>query len=371
MAASSKLRLRALWFQLHKWIGLLLAAAIIPISLTGAALVWHDWLDEVAEPQRHAVSGGGSVLPPSAYADVATGALGPGERIASIRMPEHGGPVVVTATRPAPGESRPPRTLIWLNPADAVVLDQAGGEEGIVRLFHRLHGSLLVPGVGRQIVGWIGVAMLVSALSGLWLWWPRGGRWTRGLRWKRTPSIETNLHHQAGFWISLPLAVLAFTGVWISFPAFFGAVSGAPAPSRPPPSAPLVRTAIAADAAVSIARPLAPGALASLAWPTEAAPQWKIGFRQGDEDPSEVLVDDASGAATPPAPPKPETLARTMRRIHDGTDMGPVWQTLVFLGGILPAGLAVTGILMWLRSRRWRGAVARRRKRSRVAAPAE
>lgn len=371
MAASSKPRLRALWFQLHKWIGLLLAAAIIPISVTGAALVSHDWLDEVANPDRYAVSPDAAALPPSVYASAAGRALGPGERIASIRMPEHGGPVVVTAIRPVPGADRPPRTLVWLDPANAAVLDQADAEDGIVRLFHRLHGRLLIPGVGRQIVGWIGVAMLASALTGLWLWWPRGGRWTRGLRWKRSPSVETNLHHQAGFWISLPLAVIAFTGVWISFPAFFGAVSGTPVPSRPPPSPPLVSTAMAADDAVSAALPMAKGALASLTWPTEASPEWKVGFVQGEATAAEVLVDDASARATPPAPPKPETLARTMRRVHDGTDMGPVWQTIVFLAGVLPAGLAVTGILMWLRARRWRGAVSRRRKAGRERVPAE
>ena len=66
-------------------------------------------------------------------------------------------------------------------------------------------------------------------------------------------------------------------------------------------------------------------------------------------------MNDGDGRAVPPAPPKPETLARTMRRIHDGTGMGPVWQSVIVLGGILPAGLAVTGVMMWLRSRRWRG----------------
>jgi len=44
-----------------------------------------------------------------------------------------------------------------------------------------------------------------------------------------------------------------------------------------------------------------------------------------------------------------------MRRIHDGTDMGIVWQVVVFLGGLLPAALAVIGVIMWWRARRWRG----------------
>src|SRR4028119_237184 len=91
----------------------------------------------------------------------------------------------------------------------------------------------MVPGFGRQIVGWIGVAMLLSSLSGLWLWWPLKGRFSRGLRWKRSPDLSGNLHHQGGFWIALPLAVLSLTGAWISFPAAFAALSG-DAPGPPP-----------------------------------------------------------------------------------------------------------------------------------------
>ncbi|HYJ29592.1 MAG TPA: PepSY domain-containing protein, partial [Allosphingosinicella sp.] len=48
----SRLRLRSLWFSVHKWIGLLLAILVVPISLSGSALVWHDWLDGRLNPER-------------------------------------------------------------------------------------------------------------------------------------------------------------------------------------------------------------------------------------------------------------------------------------------------------------------------------
>ena len=72
-------------------------------------------------------------------------------------------------------------------------------------------------------------------------------------------------------------------------------------------------------------------------------------------------MDDVTGTATPPSPPRPETTARTMRRWHDGTGMGWIWQAVIFLGGIIPVLLAITGIMMWLRSRKWRGEVARKK----------
>jgi uncharacterized iron-regulated membrane protein len=36
----TKLQLRRAWFQIHKWIGLILAILIIPLSVSGALLVW-------------------------------------------------------------------------------------------------------------------------------------------------------------------------------------------------------------------------------------------------------------------------------------------------------------------------------------------
>ena len=361
MASSSTLRLRKIWFQVHKWLGLLLALLIIPISLSGALLVWHDWVDEQVNPQRYE-SSGPPALAPSAYAAAARSVLQPDERLASISFPQDHGSVQATLTKPAQGGGRPARAWVWIDPASARVIERAGAGEGLVRVMHVLHGSLMVPGVGRQIVGWVGVAMLVSALTGLWLWWPVTGSVRRGLRWRRQPSTNANLHHQAGFWIALPLAMLSFTGVWISFPAFFGNLSGAAAPAGPSggPALPLVDTGLSADAALAAAQAHATGPLVSIAWPTTRSAEWTVGFARAGGN-AEVKVSDADGIAAPPAPPRPETFARTMRRWHDGTGMGPVWQVIIFIGGILPALLAVTGFLMWLKSRRWRAQAARRR----------
>lgn len=356
MIDPNRSRLRRLWFQIHKWIGLALAILIIPISLSGSALVWHDWLDETLNPQRAAEAA--PSLPPSAYASAARRFAQPNERLASLAYPRGEGPVVATLARTGQSQGgRPVRTLLYLDPTSAKLLDRASSDEGAVRVLHVLHGSLMVPGVGRQIVGWVGVAMLLSSLTGLWLWWPLSGKFTRGLKWRRRSTTSDNLHHQTGFWIALPLAVLSFTGAWISFPAFFGALSGAPAgPSaadrmRRMAALPAVESRMSPEMALAAARPLATGGLVNLAWPGETDPKWKIAFAR-PEGRAEVAVDDGSAEVTPPKPPQPETTARLMRRIHDGDGMGAVWQIIIFIGGIIPAILAVTGIMMWLNMRR-------------------
>ena len=356
----SKTKLRSLWFSFHKWIGLLLAILIIPLSFTGAALVWHDWLDETLNPARYAVSGPAE-LPPSRYVEAAKAVMAPGEKIASLRYPEHGeGPVVISAApaKAGPGAGGPPvRTNIFIDGANAKVLDTAKSNTGAVRVMHVIHGSLMVPGMGRQIVGWLGVAMLVSSLTGLWLWWPVSGSVARGFRWKRRPQWDANLHHQLGFWICVPLALLSFTGAWISFPAFFGALSGDKPTPRQPPAAPLERTVQSVDSV----RQSISGEIVAINWPTSKSPVWKVSLEKGDAE-----VADATGAVTV-KPPRPETTARLMRRLHDGTGMGVVWQIVIFLGGMIPVVLAVTGITMWLDSRKWR----KRPKRRAEPVPAE
>jgi len=354
MAKTTKKKLRANWLTVHKWIGLTFAILIIPISLTGSALVWHDWLDSKLEPQRHQ-SLGAAELAPSAYAAAAKDSLSADERIATIRF-DGDKPVLVTASKPAKGEGRPERTNVWLDPRDAHFIDKASASSGAMQVMHVLHGSLMWPGWGRTIVGWVGAFMFLSCLTGIWLWWPLSGSFTSGLRWRRRNTLNANLHYHSGFWILLPLAMLSFTGAWISFPKVFGMFESKPAPNQQDRAQamrarPLIETLTPLDEAVTNADAFATGPLTTITWPTDKKPEWKVSYERPG-GPAEVTVADDNGKARKPKPPQPETVARTMRRLHDGTGMGPVWQAIIFLGGIIPALLSVTGIIIWLRSRK-------------------
>lgn len=353
MPRTTTMRLRALWFQVHKWIGLSLAILIVPISISGSALVWRDGMDSLLHPDRHAVSGPARASA-SFYADAARAGMRPGERIASLRLPDGDGPVVVTlASAPRPGP--PQRLTLWLDPASGRLLDRGPALAGLMRLFHDMHGSLMVPGAGRAVVGVVGAAMFCSCLTGLWLWWPLTGSVRRGFRWRRQNSGNANLHHLLGFWILLPLAMLSLTGALIAFPALTGGGGGGEAAERlrRARALPLAQPVQAPDAAVARA---GAGRLATLTWPTDQRPQWTVAFAGAGA----ATVDDASGAVT--AARADQGSRGLSRRLHDGTGMGTIWQVLIFIAGLVPAFLAVTGIVMWLRSRGWRAALAAKRK---------
>ena len=369
-------RLRRFWLDVHLWLGVGLFVLLVPLGVSGAFLVWHDQLDAVIHPHRFAVSEGDTTLAASAYLDAARAAYGDTAVVTQLRMPEEPGAPVIASGRlkgppPAPGQ-RPQTLTAWIDPATAKVLDVANTRNEVINIMHRLHGSLLIttPGLGRKVVGWMGWAMTASCLTGLWLWWPRNNRIVKGLRWRRSPSTMNNLHHMFGFWVLIPLLLVSLTGVYISFPEtsrkVFGVAPPAESPARggqpkgaargpnnaPPLDAQDQRFDVDAAAAMAVK----PGArLSAISLPTEGKrPSWRIQFAgEGHVLPTSVQVSDADGAIVKGrgGPGQPDPVSRWMRTTHDAQDTPFIWQVLVFLTGVAPPLLGVTGTVMWLRRR--------------------
>jgi uncharacterized iron-regulated membrane protein len=370
MADTRTARLRRLWLNVHLWIGVGLALLLIPISVSGGLLVWQDSIDALLNPQRYAVTGPQMAQPPSAYLTKAAEAVakGPGQwQATSLRYPEEPGlPARVTVRGPARGGGGPPAMkTVFLDPPTASVLGTMDFRGSFVGFLHGFHENLTMPQYnGRQVVGWAGTGMLILSLTGIWLWWPRKGGFLRGLRWTRSSRFTFNLHHLLGLWISIPLAVVSATGIYLSFPqtarnamssmttmnpqgprGFFGEIAQ--------------NTALNADRAVEIAQQTEPGAMpASLFLPTESrgeharGPSWRVQMQRADGDMVTVTVDDRSGKAAPVAVPQSgDRAASWIRWIHEGNHSGPVWELIVFLTGVFPTIFAVTGIIMWLRKR--------------------
>lgn len=372
MTSSPLARVRRVWRDAHLWIGAGLAVLLIPLSLSGSVLVFHDELDRALHPERYAVSAPAGVLPASTYAAAASTAFADRAGLTQVRLPQRPGDPVVATGRLAgpPGPGGRPRTLsAWIDPGSGKVLAVAEPANDLTITLHRLHGSLLTPGIGRKIVGWLGWAMFISAATGLWLWWPRSGSFLKGVRWRRGASQIFNLHHMTGFCVCLPLATLSLTGVYIAFPQTARALFGV-APSKPEAgarkgsdlrfAAPLATSRLGIDQAIAAALAQAPNAkLLSVSLPLQSPePAWRIELATNEAKAAvRVVVDDASGKAQrtrqSAGPGGQDDLSRWIRRIHDGRDLG-VWRGVIALTGLAPTLLSVSGTMMWLRRRRAR-----------------
>jgi uncharacterized iron-regulated membrane protein len=374
------LRLRSLWRNLHLWIGLGLFVVLGPLGLTGSLLVFDDELDKLAHPHRYAVSGAAR-LDPAVYLQAAGDAFGAEVLPSQLRLPQRPGAPVTVQGWVAPDRegARPGQRVAFIDPATGKVLDVGDPRAELRGRIHQLHGNLLLPGnwarSGRRLVGWLGVLMLVSCLTGLYLWWPRNNRLAKALRWTRSPSGFSNLHHMVGFWTCAPLAVLSFTGAAIAFPDVVRAMQGKPAqaqrqgPGQGGPSAPLAHPNIPASAALAAALEAAggEGRLQQLVLPAEGErPVWRVQLRTG-HGPVQVRVDDRTRKARlqdiparggPPGPGGGDPLMRALRQVHAGDDTGPVWTMIIAVTGLAPAILGVTGGVFWLLRRRPRPATA-------------
>lgn len=394
--------LRRLWLNVHLWIGVGLAVLLIPISISGGLLVFHDDLDALLNPQRYAVSGPQVALPASDYLAKAAEAVAkdPSDlRVTALRYPEDGGPmrVMTRAGNTEPGV-RPRFVTVFLDPPTGKVLDVMEFGSSLIGFLHVFHENLMLPQYnGRQIVGWAGVGMLILSLTGIWIWWPRNGAFLKGLRWKRSPQFTFNLHNMLGFWISIPLAVVSLTGIYLSFPQtareLMSSVATVTPNARGGFNADVVRqTALTADRAMEIARQAEPNATpVALFLPAQqrgegnraaegnrgegarnqgdrearnrgaeggarsagAGPSWRVQLSRVDNGQTvTVMVDDRAGRAAPTIVPQSGDRASSwIRWIHEGSHSGAVWALIVFLTGVFPTIFAVTGIIMWLRKR--------------------
>lgn len=358
-------RLRRLWLNIHLWLGLGLALLLVPVSLSGALLVWHDHLDALVNPGRYAVTQG-APQPPAALLASARPAFGEGFQPMVVRLPEDAGwPATVMAReqqRRGEGAGGRPRMLTaYIDPATGRVLDVSEFRTSLIGYLHRFHENLTIPEYsGRAIVGWSGVAMLILSLSGIYLWWPRSGGFKRGLRYRRGPATSFNLHHLVGFWIAIPLAVVSVTGIYLGFPQQGRDLLSSVAPMTPQQRGAfnqplLAQPRLDADRALAAALEGAAGAqVAAIFLPNQSTGAWRVQLRDGAGN---ILVDDRRGERRVVAPQSGDRIAQWIRWIHEGSHSGVLWQVLVFICGVLPTLFTITGLMIWLRSRRAKAAM--------------
>ena len=127
----------------------------------------------------------GEMQPMTGILAAAQKAAPEGWPVATISMPEKLGQSAAVQVALPPGR-RPQQGVnfvgltIYVDPVSLKIL---GSEERrragpLSRNLTTMHVALMAPGYyGLQLVGVLGVAMVLFGLSGLTLWWPRKGQW--------------------------------------------------------------------------------------------------------------------------------------------------------------------------------------------------
>ena len=364
MTRTRRFNLRNTWVQIHLWLGLTLGIIGALLGLSGSVLTYDRAVDAYLHPSRYAISGAQVALPIAEYAQRAEATLGSGARVFALRFPEDRAEPVVAFLRGNGGMQR-----AYLDPPSGRVLD-VGSANDLVAWLHQFHESLNLRDLGgRSIVGVVGIAMLISALSGIYLWWPANGLRRTGLGFRPGFALHRNLHYTIGIAGVVLLAMLSFTGIFLGFPdagrVVVGAMAKVSASPRGLQSAEAAGRGIGPDEAVAIAlADYANATIASVGFPAGPRGVYRVSLRERDDADARpgtaVFIDPRTRAVIARNDRSTrgggDTFLAWQRMLHEGSVFGGVGRFLVFLGGLMPAVLVVTGLLMWLRPRRRRSA---------------
>jgi uncharacterized iron-regulated membrane protein len=367
--------------QLHLWLGLALCVPFVLLGLTGSILVFGDELSGVFGPAAKHPSAGGAARPASdiiaAARAVAPAGFIPIGYTAPITAGELASVRLAPPDRPVPGADV---VRISVDPVSLEVIPEP--RDGWLRQIFFLHSTLLMKNrEGRQIVGWLGIVMLVMGASGFVNWWPRRGQWHGAFSVSgqaRGFQLHRELHAAAGIWGLVVFIVVTFAGVYLAFPATVGSAVDLVLPARDlraraaairvKPLAGVEPTGI--DAAIALARAKLPDAEPAVVFlPTRPDQPFRIGSLRADHDRGapmiSVFVDPWTHQVVEVLDPLQfstgERILAWQHALHAGEALGWAWKILVFLSGFLPLFFVVTGVSMWR--------MRRSRRKASLAAP--
>ena len=374
--------MRPAWRRIHLALGLALGGFFALLGLTGSVLVFYVEIDRWLHPLPAQAT---QPRPPlEAYA--ATLAASFPERTGSWRIEfpdDDTAPIAARYYQPAERAHREfAPLLVTLDPVTAEVVRQRFWGDDALTWIYDLHYSLLADRGGRWAVGALGVFLLMSLASGVYLAWPRRRRWRTlfRLRPRRGAARATyDVHVAGGTYGGLALVVLAFTGAVLALPEWVKPGLASASPLFEPPTLTAQaqgRTRLPLDELVAAARREFPRA--RLAWvetPASHTGVFRINLHQQGEPGrrfprTNVWLDPYSGAVLATRDGLQESrgdgFLNWMHPLHNGEALGLAGRLVVFVAGLLPTLLLTTGVLRW----RQKGAAqAHRAPRGRTGSP--
>ena len=278
----------AVW-RWHFYAGMLCVPLVLWLAVTGTIYTWRPqieaWLDR---PYQHLVPHG-PIASPDAQVGAALAAV-PGAALHKYQLPASPDDAVQVIVGKNGKETR-----VWVDPTTTRVLKVEGEEQRPMRLVFHLHGELLAGPAGSILVETAACWAIVMLLTGLYLWWPRGGRGLAGVLYPRLRGGKRV------FWRDIH----AVAGIWVSFAALFLIVTGLPW----------------AQAWGSYLREIR-----RVTGTTDGPIEWTIGGRNPALADDPMLGDHAEHRGMPMkhAAPKPGELARVIAAVRPLHIAGPV-----------------------------------------------
>jgi sulfite reductase (NADPH) flavoprotein alpha-component len=350
-------------FRIHWILGITAGLVLSVVGVTGAMIGFESAILRAINPQLHAAITEKPMALPSALVEAARGAY-PDYRARSLAWEGDDQPVVVRMSRGA-GRGG---IDVAVDPRAAIVLGTPRGRD-VFEFAERLHRNLAAGPVGKQIVGASTATLLLLAISGLVLRWPRRARSVRA--WLtfnpklRGRGFLWHLHSVSATWVLAFYLVAALTGLWWSYDFYRGAVNAMAGvdgpPRRPPGDGREALEPASIDQAFAVFRREAGEATrATVALSGTAGAPVEIRY-QTAASPHErawdtIRIDAAAARVASREPyadlPRGPRFVSSLFPLHSGSFFGLPGRIAMALASLMIPFFAVTGFLLWIARRR-------------------
>jgi uncharacterized iron-regulated membrane protein len=406
MSAAPRYRFRRLLAFVHRWTGLTLGLAIVLLGLTGTVAGFWREIDRTLRPEMRveAPAGQARQLGIDEVLAIVKRAHPQRPKPWTIEMPydEHA-PFNCTYSRPEEKGLKYSTNLhVAVNPYTGEILSQWYWGETLVTWVYDLHAAFQAGLTGHEVVGWLGLVLIVFSLIGLYVWWPVGRFAKRHFLVKTdggASRLELDLHRAAGFYSLILMLVLGLTGYMFVFPSHIAAlVSSVSTLAQPTPtsihggneshgtgsgshdakdtrylhSTPREGvTPLTAGQALERALQVFPEAkLVRLYSPAGPTGVYGVIMRHPTEifhktyPNTEVWLDQYDGSVLVTSDPRKASAGQKFLDLalplHNGEAAGLTGRIVIGIAGIVPLLLFITGLLQWLRRRRLATSAGRR-----------
>ncbi len=369
---------RALYLA-HLYSGLFVGVMVALVGATGSAVVYRPEIERLLYPEWFRVQPSGEMRSLDELVANAV-ATYPGGKptFVAVHPPVASGEPAMVVMKERFGEGSGPWVRAQLDPYSGTVLASFMPDQTFSGVLFNLHSSLLVGEHtwGEQIVGVFGIVLLFFSLSGAVLWWPGLKRLRAGfeVRVSRGRLIfNYDLHRVAGIALLIPLVLVAVTGIVLVFPQYTkGPLVNALGIERPPraPQASGGHRRVSLDDVKGMVVGKYPRAkLVAIQLPgnPKSAYQARLllpgdsKIRYGGGAKLAVWIDPANGESlmehdATSMPASSRLMFEWIFPTHTGDIAGEIGRLLMFVSGLIPLVLFVTGLCMWSYKRSQRSA---------------
>jgi uncharacterized iron-regulated membrane protein len=223
---------RSALLTIHSVSGLFAGLFILLMSLSGAALVWHEELDRLQFPAFQSPANTPLCGIDSCYRALQRNY--PGAQISSCVLPENASQPYQFTIYDSSYFNGSRSMQVFLHPQTAALLGTRGGSKDPAKNFmswlSAFHNSFHAGKTGEWLLGFFALVFLLSLLTGFVLFRKQIGS---VLLFRRGVYRMSNLHQLIGIYALLFNLVIAFSGFWMQRYVFKKSFYAASVPYTP------------------------------------------------------------------------------------------------------------------------------------------